>query len=90
MSHIKEYIEKSILIPPEIKESLSNEEVHGALKDDMLCFIETYTPLEQEILGEVNKELEILNAQIKSYLQNKETTMREEEMNKEELEIAYL
>ncbi|NCP76527.1 hypothetical protein GW819_00280 [Candidatus Gracilibacteria bacterium] len=90
MSHIKEYIEKSILIPPEIKESLSNEEVHGALKDDMLCFIETYTPLEQEILGEVNKELEILNAQIKSYLQNKETTMREEEMNKVELEIAYL
>jgi len=60
------------------------------LKDDMLCFIETYTPLEQEILGEVNKELEILNAQIKSYLQNKETTMREEEMNKVELEIAYL
>jgi len=90
MSHIKEYIEKSILIPPDIKESLSNEEVHGALKDDMLCFIETYTPLEQEILGEVNKELEILNTQIKIYLQNKEITTREEEMNKVELEIAYL
>lgn len=90
MSPIKQYIEKSLLIPPDRKECLSNEEVHGAIKDDVLCFMQTYAPLEQEILSQVNKELTILNAQIRNYLQNKETELREREMSQMELEIAYL
>ena len=90
MSHIKEYIEKSLLIPPNIKESLSSESAYGDIKDDMLCFMQTYTPLENEILSQVNKELEILNVQIRSYLQNKETELRKREMDQVELEIAYL
>lgn len=90
MSHIKKYIERSLLIPPDIRESLSNEDVHGAIKDDILCFIQTYTPLENEILSQVNKELEILNMQIKNYIQNKETELKKLELYKIEQELVYL
>lgn len=90
MSHIKEYIKKSILIPPDIKESLSNEDIHGVIKDDMLSFIETYTPLENEILSQVNKEIELLNIQIKQYLENKEMELKKQEIDQVDLEIVYL
>ncbi|MDD5197462.1 MAG: hypothetical protein PHN60_01235 [Candidatus Gracilibacteria bacterium] len=90
MSHIKQYIEKSLLIPPDRKECLSNEEISRAIKDDMFCFMQTYLPLEQEILSQVNKELDILSTQIRNYLQNKESKLKEQEMSQVELEIAYL
>lgn len=56
----------------------------------MFCFMQTYLPLEQEILSQVNKELDILSTQIRNYLQNKESKLKEQEMSQVELEIAYL
>lgn len=90
MSHIKEYIEKSLLIAPDAKESLLQEEVHEVIKADMACFMEMYIPMEQEIMNHINEELEILNMQIKRHIENNEMKLKEQEIMSMEQEIAYL
>ncbi|MDD5377365.1 MAG: hypothetical protein PHH16_04620 [Candidatus Gracilibacteria bacterium] len=90
MSHIKHYIEKSVLIPPNAKETMSAEGVHGAIEKDLLCFMDTYTPMEKEILEQVNRELETLNAQMRNYLRNKEAELKRQEVDQMDLELAYL
>lgn len=73
-----------------MKESMMTEEMHAIIEADIHSFIETYAPLEKAILSHVNKELEILNAQIRSYLSNKEIKLKDQEMREIEQEIAYL
>lgn len=90
MSHIKEYIGTSILIPPDAREAMIVKEVHTTMEEEILCFMETYAPMEKEILGQVNKELEVLNMQIKNYLRKQEIQLREQELDEVEQEIAYL
>lgn len=90
MSHVKEYIEKSLLIPPDAKESLLKEEVHEVLRDDIVSFIETYTSLEQAIMHEVNQELAILNLQVRKHLEMKEAELHAQEIRGMEQEMAYL
>lgn len=90
MSHIKEYIGTSILIPPDARKTMVMEEVHATMEEDILRFMETYTPMEKEVLSQVNKELEVLNLQIKNYLREQEMQLREQELDEAEKEIAYL
>lgn len=90
MSHIKEYIGTSILIPPDARETMMENEVHTIMEEDMLCFMETYASMEKEILGQVNKELETLNLQIRNHLREQEMRLREQELDEMEQEIAYI
>lgn len=90
MSHTKDYIQKSLLIPPEIKDALLIEEMNNATKDYIEHFIDTYASLEQEILTQVNKELVILNAQIKNYLHFTEATQKEQDIREMEQEIMFI
>lgn len=91
MPHIHSYIEKSLLIPPEVRKDLLEEETRTSLEEDLISFMETYAPIEKEILDQVNRELELLNAQIKTHIKNKEDELRAQEMHYLEQELfAYL
>lgn len=90
MSHIKHYIEKSLLIPPDAKKTMIQEDRYAAMEEKMACFLEKYAPIEKEILEQVNKELEMLTAQIRNYLKNKEGEIRVRDAEKIEQELAYL
>ncbi len=90
MPHLKHYIENSILIPTEVKKTIGTDEVHSALVEDMTSFMETYAPMEQEILNQVNSELALLNSQIKSYLKTKEEEQKKQEIGQMEMEMAYI
>ena len=69
---------------------MMSEETSIDIEEEILYFIEKYAPLEKNILSQVNKELEILNSQIKSYLWNEEKKFKQQEINEMEQKIAYL
>lgn len=73
-----------------MKEFMMSEETSIDIEEEILYFIEKYAPLEKNILSQVNKELEILNSQIKSYLWNEEKKFKQQEINEMEQKIAYL
>lgn len=90
MSPLKSYIEGSLLIPPESKERLLSEEAEAQINEDLREFIEIYSPLEKEILAQVNQELKVLNAQITAHIRKKEEELTRYELAKMEQELAYL
>lgn len=90
MSHIKDYIKKSLLIPHDIKESLVLDDIHQNIQEDLSYFMDKYIPLEKEILTQVNTELELLSTQIRKYLQKQEWQLQKQEMKDLEQEIACL
>ena len=73
-----------------MKKPMSTEEVYIAIEEDIICFVETYATREKEILKQINTELEILNLQIRNYLNGQEKLLREKEISEINREIAYL